>query len=159
MAESGMLPSGEERPAGSRRTPVGRRAVELSEAGMSDGGALAEREGLEQLASRNATSSAAEARYSWNGIMAASRSGKRALQCLDSVLRFLETHSRELAIPLDRGYQLLLLEHREQLRIRDRRLVRGAGLRSRFPDHLVVGAAASPDHPKYDREHRDGEIP
>jgi hypothetical protein len=63
MAESGMLPSGEERPAGSRRAPVGRRAVELSEAGMLDGGALAEREGLEQLASVNAVSAATAARF------------------------------------------------------------------------------------------------
>ena len=50
MAASGMLPSGEERPAGSRRTPVGRRAVELSDAGMPDGSSLAEREGPEQPA-------------------------------------------------------------------------------------------------------------
>src|SRR5438105_954751 len=58
IAERGMLPSGEERPAGSRRTPVGSRALELSDAGMSDGGALAEREGLEQLASVKAASRA-----------------------------------------------------------------------------------------------------
>jgi hypothetical protein len=63
MAESGMLPRGEERPAGSRRAPVGRRAVELSDAGMLDGGALAEREGLEQLARMTEPRNAAARRF------------------------------------------------------------------------------------------------
>ena len=49
-----MLPSGEERPAGSRRTPVGKRAVLLRAEGVLDGGALAAFEApedREQLAS------------------------------------------------------------------------------------------------------------
>ena len=41
MAARGMLPSGVERPAGSRRAPVGRRATELGDADGSEGVALA----------------------------------------------------------------------------------------------------------------------
>lgn len=58
-----MLPSAVDRPAGSSRTPVGSRAVELSDAGMSEGGALAVREGLEQLARANAESDAIAERF------------------------------------------------------------------------------------------------
>jgi hypothetical protein len=42
---------------------VGRRAVELSDAGMLDGGALAEREGLEQLARMTEPRNAAARRF------------------------------------------------------------------------------------------------
>ena len=66
MAASGMLPSGEERPAGSSRAPVGRRAFELSDAGMPDGFSLSECEGAEQPARMAAARAAAARRLARN---------------------------------------------------------------------------------------------
>jgi hypothetical protein len=53
MAARGMLPSGEERPAGSSRAPVGRRAAELRDAGGLEEGAFAGAEARLQLAKRS----------------------------------------------------------------------------------------------------------